>query len=111
MVTPLVTISESGADARSHTSTPTHSLLGIPGHKRIIQSDEGSGYNSATFEGKETQLEAGKFEESPRVLCWPTVLTTVMDEIDRRGFIPEPLIESETKVCLQRVFEFISRLY
>lgn len=46
---------------------------------RVIQSDEGSGYNSATFEGKESQMEA------------------VMDEIDRRGFIPESLIEPETK--------------
>lgn len=42
--------------------------------------DSSSGYTSTTFEGKDAQLEA------------------VMDEIDRQGFIPEALIENETKV-------------
>lgn len=71
------------------SSTPVNGqpgLSAIPSHMqkkgaRVIH-DSSSGYNSATFEGKEAQLES------------------VMDEIDRHGFIPENLIENETKVSL-----------
>jgi len=85
MVSPLVALAESeqqhhGHHHHSHLSAK----LGL-NKARIINSDEGSGYNSATFEGKESQLES------------------VMDEIDRRGFIPENLIEAETKVCYSPV--------
>ncbi|KAA8901754.1 hypothetical protein TRICI_006000 [Trichomonascus ciferrii] len=70
------------------SSTPVNGqpgLSAIPSHMqkkgaRVIH-DSSSGYNSATFEGKEAQLES------------------VMDEIDRHGFIPENLIENETKVA------------
>ncbi|CAN6674685.1 NAD-specific glutamate dehydrogenase [Trichomonascus vanleenenianus] len=55
----------------------------LPAHikslKPRILTDSSSGYNSATFEGKEQQMER------------------VMDEIDRHGFVPENLIENETK--------------
>lgn len=47
--------------------------------KALVLQDSSSGYNSATFEGKDAQMDA------------------VMDEIDRHGFIPEGLIENETK--------------
>lgn len=62
----------------------TTKLSPIPPHlnKSKIITDQSSGYSSATFEGKEAQLES------------------VMDEIDRQGFIPENLIENETKVCI-----------
>jgi hypothetical protein len=48
---------------RSATSTPP-SLLGVAGlSKARILHDSGSGYNSATFEEKESQLELGKFHQ------------------------------------------------
>lgn len=58
-------------------------LLNVPGKlaksKRVTNS---TGYNPTVFAGKEAQLDS------------------VMDEIDRQGFIPESLIENETKVSI-----------
>lgn len=73
MTNPLTSLINSERSA-------AHDLLGVPGKaqsKRVINS---TGYNSTVFAGKDAQLDS------------------VMDEIDRQGFIPESLIENETKV-------------
>lgn len=49
---------------RQPSPQPTH--LGIPGGTHRVLSEEGSGYVSAVFEGKEKQMEAG--EHDPCVL-------------------------------------------
>ena len=43
---------------RQPSPQPTH--LGIPGGTHRVLSEEGPGYVSAVFEGKEKQMEAGK---------------------------------------------------
>ena len=47
---------------RQPSPQPTH--LGIPGGTHRVLSEEGPGYVSAVFEGKEKQMEAG--EHNPR---------------------------------------------
>ena len=42
---------------RQPSPQPVH--LGLPGHHRVL-SEEGSGYISAKFEGKQEQMEKGK---------------------------------------------------
>lgn len=55
-------------------------FLNVPGKPQARRVTNSTGYNPTVFAGKEAQLES------------------VMDEIDRQGFIPESLIENETKV-------------
>ena len=73
------------------------SYLAVPGKlaqsRRVTNS---TGYNSTVFAGKEAQLDAGELINCYLLRHGPNF--TVMDEIDRQGFIPESLIENETKV-------------
>lgn len=55
-------------------------FLNAPGKAQAKRVTNSTGYNPTVFAGKDAQLDS------------------VMDEIDRQGFIPESLIESETKV-------------
>lgn len=79
-------------DGRIPSPHATH--LSVPGKlahaNRVTDS---TGYNSTVFAGKDAQLDS------------------VMDEIDRQGFIPESLIENETKVCHDFKVHFAKYIY
>lgn len=78
MTNPLIHVLQNERIPSPHA---TH--LSVPG--KLAQSHRvtnSTGYNSTVFAGKDAQLDS------------------VMDEIDRQGFIPEALIENETKVCI-----------
>ncbi|KUL88962.1 hypothetical protein ZTR_03581 [Talaromyces verruculosus] len=60
---------------RQPSPQPVH--LALPGHHRVL-SEEGSGYISAKFEGKQQQMEQ------------------VMDRLEEKGFFPSDFVVSET---------------
>lgn len=81
---------------------PTHLSIGV--HNQRVLTDDASGYVAPVFEGKEKQMELGKFYlffSHLTVLLgegrFQLLIVTVMDMLEEKGFIPPDFVESETK--------------